>query len=156
MALADALFKWVGHGRYNAVKPTLVSGATNELQVDRAGRLLVTTLQEDTAVTLWADPVATANRGNVRTGPTTLYQVIGSNEGAAKRWIQVFDAAADPANGAIPKFSVPVEAGRSFSLELGARGRSFPTGIRWAVSTTAMPLTLDAGGVFLVNAEYSY
>lgn len=81
-----------------------------------------------------------------------LARVFGSNEGAAARWLMIFNQSGVPANGTEPRYAIAVPAGQSFSLSL-AEPRFFHNGIVWMVSSTAGSLTLDAAATFRVNAE---
>jgi hypothetical protein len=88
-----------------------------------------------------------ANAGSVaslvvKATPGTLFrvQVFSSVAG----FIHVFDAVSLPSNGAVPVIApVAVAAGTTSStLDLGARGARFNTGIVVAKSTTAATLTI--------------
>lgn len=153
MGFSDTIFQWLGLARYNGALPSLVDGSTGELQCDAHGRLRVVTLEEDAGATDWTDATALGASGTIRGSKGVLYQVFGSNEGANKRWLQLFDATTTPTNGTIPRFVIPVDPAKTFSFALG-HGRPFALGIRWAVSSTAATLTLDSGATFWVNAEH--
>jgi hypothetical protein len=149
----DTVFQWLGLGRYTATAPSLLEGQAGEMQVDQRGRLRVVTAGEDMSAAAWADTTALTYMLAARTSAGSLYQIFGSNEGGAKRWVQVFDSTTLPANGTIPKLSIPVDAGKTFSVSLG-HGRKFTAGIRIAVSSTAPTLTVDTGALFWMNAEH--
>ncbi|MFI5243725.1 MAG: hypothetical protein ACHQQR_00750 [Gemmatimonadales bacterium] len=98
--------------------------------------------------------------GVVKASPGNLLEFFGTNAGPNTRWIQVFDAAAVPANGATPVLRAEVPAGAYFSFSLtdpqdaAPGGRPFAAGISWAVSITGPQLTIDVGAAFDINAKF--
>ena len=65
------------------------------------------------------------------------------NSGPAQ-FIQLFDAIAVPAEGAIPKLPVPIAADSVFGMYWGEEGRYFPTGLVLCNSSTANIKTLGS------------
>ena len=108
----------------------------------------------------WYQLAALAASGVIKSAPGALWQVFGTNSGAAALWFQVFDAAAGPVAGNVPLLRAYVPAGGTFSLTLtdaadpSPPGRPFATGIAWGVSTTADTYTAAAGALFDVVAKY--
>jgi hypothetical protein len=82
-----------------------------------------------------------------------LFTVGMYNNNVATRYLQGFQAAALPANGTVPVFSIPVGAGASVFQLFGDRGLSFGTGIVLANSSTALTLTVGAADS-LFTASY--
>ena len=84
----------------------------------------------------------------------TLFLAIGYNNNAATRYLQVFNAAALPADGTVPNLPpISVATGQNWSLNLGEYGYAFTTGIVIANSTTAATLTIASADQF-INATY--
>jgi hypothetical protein len=85
-------------------------------------------------------------------GPARLYSVTVFNTNAAAQYIQVHDAAAVPANGAVPKLCMAVPGGGQGSFDFGD-GRITATGIVVANSSTAATLTIGAADC-LIDCTY--
>jgi hypothetical protein len=83
-------------------------------------------------------------------GQARLHRIIATNTNAGTRYIQVFDAAALPGNGATPLMTFPLTAGQSFvpPVDLGVYGRVFQAGVVIANSTTETTLTLGSADSF--------
>lgn len=79
----------------------------------------------------------------VSVSPTILYGLSGYNSGPAQ-FIQLHDASAAPANGAVPVHSIAVAAAGNFSIDFGVYGMAFANGLYIANSTTAPTLTAGA------------
>lgn len=75
------------------------------------------------------------------------------NNNGATRYLQGFQAAALPANGAVPVFSIPVATGATEFQLFGDLGLTFSTGIVLANSSTATTLTIG-GADALFTASY--
>ncbi len=92
------------------------------------------------------------------TCPVRFRAAWGANESASKRWIMFFNTKPafgdppQPGNFTIPVFSVPVEAGATFSLE-PFDTYYFDEWLVWAVSSTAGTLTFAASDDFNVVAQ---
>jgi hypothetical protein len=77
--------------------------------------------------------------------PARFRGFFGSNEGAAQKWLMLFDAVAVPANGTQPIAGIAIDAGAGISFNLSfADTLTMQTGTTWAVSDTANTLTLSA------------
>jgi hypothetical protein len=94
------------------------------------------------------------NSGVVSTSATVLYKLSATNKSASNTlFIQLFDAATVPGNGAVP-LMMPLAVAPSSTAEVSLAPQSvgaghllgLPTssGLVWAVSTTAASLTLDS------------
>ena len=80
--------------------------------------------------------------------PTTLYGFSGYNSGAAQ-FLLVFDAAALPAEGAVPKLVLAVGATSNFAGDWGVEGRFFSNGIVICNSSTGPTKTIGAADCWL-------
>ena len=78
-----------------------------------------------------------------KSGPSLCYGLTGYNSGPAQ-WIQVFDAATLPANGAVPVTILVVPLGENFSLDYGSEGRAFERGVVVCNSSTGPTKTLGS------------
>jgi hypothetical protein len=91
----------------------------------------------------------------VKAGAGSLlgFTALSTNVGAA--FIQLHDANAVPANGAVPVFAFPIAAnpGLLGPITYGFYGHSFHTGMVLAASSTAAALTILTA-VFLFEAQY--
>ena len=88
--------------------------------------------------------------GVIRRGPTRLYQLYGFNNKASAQYIQVFDAAAVPADGAVA--SLPplfVAATSAFFYDLGEIGAFFPAGLSWSNSSSLATKTIGSADCWL-------
>ena len=75
------------------------------------------------------------------------------NNNGSTRYLQVFDAAALPANGVVPDLVIAVTTGATVQIPLTGRV-PFATGIVLAISTTAATLTIGAADA-LFSATYA-
>lgn len=91
-------------------------------------------------------PVLT-NALTVKTsGPAVVYGIGGYS--TTSQFLQIFDSATAPVNGAVPDFSFPIAANAPFSVDFGMFGMFCGRGIRVAISTTGPTLTLGAADSF--------
>lgn len=154
MGWEKAIFNWLGAGRYNPTPPTLTPGSLGELQLDANGSLKVRFADP---LVQWVDPTSLASSCLVKSSAGSLYQLFGSNEGYSKTWVQIFDLSSVPEGGGeggpVPRFTIPVEANSTFSLEL-PRGRSFTNGIVWVASQYAASYSPDYYAQIWANAEF--
>lgn len=73
-----------------------------------------------------------------------LISIVGYNSLGADQYIQVHNAAALPANGAVPTYTYKVAANSNFSLDIPLSGAPFTTGIVVCNSSTLATKTLGA------------
>lgn len=79
-----------------------------------------------------------------KVAPGTLYGLAGYNSLASSQWIQIYDATALPADGAIPDFILAVPGSSNFSVDFGIFGRPMRNGIFVGNSTTGPTKTIGA------------
>ena len=82
-------------------------------------------------------------------GPARLYGFQGINSNAAARFIQVHDATALPANGAVPTVVITAAIAGNFSAGFGSEGRWFDRGIVIVTSSTLATLTAGAADMWI-------
>ncbi len=75
--------------------------------------------------------------------PGTLYSLSGYNDSASDQFIQLFDAAAVPADATVPKLVLVAYAQTPFSFDFPA-GRLFTTGIVVCNSSTDVTKTIGS------------
>lgn len=83
--------------------------------------------------------------------PGRLFSVVATNTGSVNQFLQIFDAAALPANGTVPLVSIPLNAGEVQFLDVNL-GLPMGTGICACVSTTRGTKTLGAADTLFVIA----
>lgn len=79
----------------------------------------------------------------IKASAGTLYRVTGYNSGGAQ-FIQVHNAAALPADAAVPSILIPVAATSRFDIDLTPYGRRFSTGVVICNSSTGPTKTIGA------------
>jgi hypothetical protein len=89
----------------------------------------------------------------IEPAPSRLYALSGINNNAAIRYIQIFDATALPADGAVPKIVIVAAAAANFSADFGIYGRKFLNGIVVCNSTTLATKTIGAADSWF-NARF--
>ena len=89
----------------------------------------------------------------VKAGPGTLYGVGVYSNKAANQFIQIFDAVAAPASGAVPVFVAIVSTTSNLGLYWGSVGRWFNIGIVIANSSTAATQTAGSADCWF-DAQY--
>ena len=93
---------------------------------------------------------STANEASrqVAVGPGTLMSVIGYTAKISSQFIQFFDSATTPAEGAVPDFMVLVQASSTFTLDLGQLGYPFVNGLYICNSSTQATKTIGSADCF--------
>lgn len=91
-------------------------------------------------------PAATFNTGG---SAITLYQAHIAIQAPQGDFLQFFDAATTPSDGAQPLISVPVD--EFINLGFGTYGRHFTSGIIVALSSTQFTYTHDGNGKMLCD-----
>lgn len=95
------------------------------------------------------DAAAAASNQVVKASAGQLYALTAYNGSGATRYLHVFNAASLPADGTVPTLApVQIPDGATGSIDFGALGRPFSTGIVAAFSSTADTLTAASGGIF--------
>ncbi|MCK4827755.1 hypothetical protein KA005_69145 [bacterium] len=89
----------------------------------------------------------------IKASPGTLFSITGHNNKAAAQFIQLHDAAALPADTAVPKIVLQASANENFHYELKEIGRYFKVGIVVCNSSTLAQKTLGGNDCFF-NAQY--
>lgn len=89
----------------------------------------------------------------IKAAAGTLYMLKALNTNIAARWIQLFDAAALPADATVPLISVPIAAGGYQPIDFGVYGRHFAAGIVVCNSSTAATKTIGAADS-LLDAQF--
>lgn len=90
----------------------------------------------------------------VKAAAGRLFGISGYSSNGGAQFIQVHDAAAVPADEAVPALVIPVAAGAAFSLDLGPRGKRFTTGIVICNSSTGPTKTIGADDCWLEARYY--
>lgn len=89
-----------------------------------------------------ATSAAYENSRVIKNAPGTLFNLTGYNSKASAQFIQVFDAAALPADTAVPVMVITVPASSNFSFPLPLAGRIFNAGIVVCNSSTGPTKTI--------------
>ncbi len=146
---------------FRAAPGVLLDGQETQMRCDATGALVTTgggggggavtfdpPLTFDTGGTLAASGVARVTAG-------TMLDINVYNGSASPVFVQLFDAAAVPADGAVPVTTVlNIPAGGNGSLSFAdGQGRSFTTGIAWAASSTDTTKTITAAAL-QVNIQH--
>jgi hypothetical protein len=105
---------------------------------------------EDNAVAwpLNATSFALVNALVVKAGAGTLYGIGGFSNKGSSQFVQVFDSATLPADGAAPDFIFNVGATSNIGVFWGDVGRSFSRGIVVCNSSTAATKTIGSADCF--------
>lgn len=101
-----------------------------------------------------ASTVAYAASLLVKSAGGTLFGITGYNSKASAQFIQVHDAAALPANAAVPVVVITVPASSNFSIDFGPTGRRFVNGIVLCNSSTGPAKTLGSADCWF-DAQYA-
>lgn len=89
----------------------------------------------------------------VKAGAGTLYGFSGFNNKGASQFIQAFDAAGLPADGAVPVFVMTAATVSNFAVYWGDVGRFFHAGIVLCNSSTLATKTIGSADCFF-DAQY--
>ena len=81
----------------------------------------------------------------------TLISLDGYNSKATAQFIQVFNAATVPADGAVPIYTLTVPAQSNFSLDIPITGAPFTTGIAVSNSSTGPTKTIGSADCFFTG-----
>lgn len=96
-----------------------------------------------------ATTIAYANSLIVWAGPARLFIVNGYNSKVAVQFIQIFDSATVPIDGAIPAIVLSVPAASGFFLDLNVYGRLFANGVTIVNSSTGPTKTIGAADTWI-------
>ena len=108
-----------------------------ELRDDLSGEYSLPLPDNSTSLALEASRI-------VKSGAGRLWGITGTSNLASAQFIQVFDSATLPADGAIPVIVISVPALNDFSWDGGQKGRAFRRGIVVCNSTTLATKTIGA------------
>lgn len=154
-------------GRYNATPPSLSDGQFINLQLNSEGdcktaEQFAPAAEDNTngVIAVAPKPLATntyapsqyANFAGSVTGaaiknsPGNIFSILATNANGSVRYLQLHNATAKPAGGAVPVMVFPIPASGSVTVgEFFTRfGVYFSTGITWTVSTTVGTFTDSA------------
>jgi hypothetical protein len=135
---------------------TASSGLNGRLQriAQRLTTLIGTTLTTQLAAATNAVTTAYATNLVVKQSSGTLYGLSGYNSKTSAQFIQIHDAAALPADTAVPKVVFTVPASSNFSIDFGARGRAFAVGVVVCNSSTGPTKTIGSADIW-VDVQYA-
>jgi hypothetical protein len=81
---------------------------------------------------------ASTNATSVKASAGTVYGIVASNTGAAAAFVKLYNKASAPTVGTdVPVLTIPIPASSAVSLNLGALGHRFATGIALAITNLA-------------------
>ena len=80
----------------------------------------------------------------IKATPGTLYGMAGYNSKTSTQFIQFHDSASLPADTAVPVFNITVPASSNYSIDFGAYGMAFATGIVTCNSSTPQTKTIGS------------
>lgn len=103
-------------------------------------------LSNDTSTAYEASSVTKASAG-------TVYGVTGYNSKTSAQFFQFFNSTTVPADATAPVITIRVAALSNFSMDFGAYGRYFSTGIAWSNSSTGATKTIGSADMF-VDVNY--
>src|SRR5262245_7051484 len=96
---------------------------------------------------------APASGALVASGHVVLYSLRAQNGNAARRYVQLFDAAGVPPDGSVPLMILGLEGSADKEWHCQGTPRFFRTGLVWAFSSTNNVHTLAAPECWL-EAQY--
>ena len=117
------------------------------------------------SITLSANPIFNSAPNNatstvyvasqlVKPAAGVLYGISGYNSKASAQFIQIFDSASLPAEGAIPKVILTIGASGNYSADFGVLGRGFANGIYVTNSSTGSTKTIGSADIW-VDARFA-
>ena len=86
----------------------------------------------------------------LKSSPGTLVTLIGYNSKASAQFIQVFDSATVPADGAPPVLTFTVAASSNFSVDVPITGIAFASGIAFSNSSTGPTKTIGSADCYVM------
>lgn len=86
----------------------------------------------------FTNSAASTNATSTKASAGTVWSVVASNINAAARYLKLYNKASAPTVGTdTPVLTIPLPPGAVTSINLGANGLRFGTGIAWALTTGA-------------------
>lgn len=100
-----------------------------------------------------SDSVAYVASQIIKAAPGMLYRLVGYNSKGTAQFIQLHDAAALPADAAVPKEVITVATVGNFAIDFGPYGRKFTAGIVVCNSSTGPTKTIGSADCWF-SAQY--
>jgi hypothetical protein len=98
--------------------------------------------------------VAYATGGVIKASPGRLFKAFGYHSGVGAQFLQFHDAAAVPADTAVPKMVIRAGITSNLELDLHDLGWQFVNGIVWCLSSTAETKTLVVAAATWLSVIY--
>lgn len=110
-----------------------------------------------TPTTAFANSAATTNATSTKGSAGTVWNVNATNINAAVRYLKLYNKASAPTVGTdVPVLTLAIAAGGGVSVNLGANGLRFSTGIAWALTTGAADSDTAAVAADEIKVAISY